>query len=320
MRVTSLLLPGVVAFAGLPWVSAQTAIELGAGPLAAASVQPRTRPSSPASVPRPLRPVTRRDIADPVRASTEFTRSHTLGISEEEWRRVSIRGGLAYAEGDIRAYRLWDSFYYFRQGILVTVEPVLVPPAEVAAIDPARTRDPAVPPRPTWRRPRLGTTEAEWEPTSPIGIVVYAEESVTAYRRSRRFYHFHRGVLVEVGRRLVPAEEIRRAHATVAPAVPEPAPPPVFEKIYDLKGLRAYRTATEYHYYRDGRLVTVSSALLTAKEVAQREREDKKLNRTEQSHAAQTLSALDGMVQSGVLSRDDFSRTRAYLRDLKTRR
>lgn len=66
-------------------------------------------------------------------ALTACTYVPQVGMTEKKWLRHTVSYDLVYIQGAVKAYRSSGSYYYFRDGSLVAVNPRLVPADKVTA-------------------------------------------------------------------------------------------------------------------------------------------------------------------------------------------
>ncbi len=56
-------------------------------------------------------------------AGCESTSEARVGMTEKQWLRTAVLSDLTYAEGSMKAYKSNRQYYYFRDGVLVKIDP-----------------------------------------------------------------------------------------------------------------------------------------------------------------------------------------------------
>jgi len=61
----------------------------------------------------------------------------TIGMTEKQWLLDTVLAVDVYTEGNVKAYRSDRNYYYFRDGILVKIDPYLIPAEKMGAPAPS---------------------------------------------------------------------------------------------------------------------------------------------------------------------------------------
>lgn len=57
------------------------------------------------------------------------------GMTEKQWLRTAVISDLVYAEGSVKAYKSNRQYYYFRDSILVKIDPSRIPAQEIEGLN-----------------------------------------------------------------------------------------------------------------------------------------------------------------------------------------
>src|SRR5690606_26573125 len=66
-----------------------------------------------------------------VLAGCQSTFGPQIGMTEKQWLRRTLIADVAYMDGNIKAYKSGGYYYYFREGVLVRIDPGIIPAQQI---------------------------------------------------------------------------------------------------------------------------------------------------------------------------------------------
>jgi hypothetical protein len=58
-----------------------------------------------------------------------------VGMTEKQWLRTAVYADDVYAQGSVKAYKSNRQYYYFRDGVLVKIDPGWIAPEKIADLN-----------------------------------------------------------------------------------------------------------------------------------------------------------------------------------------